>query len=203
MLYYLSNIGQDNPNLTFTYEYELEKLNNSNAIVYYDSTLPHTACQITNSLLFPKVEENIRTLSVMKSNQVMDKWATIYQLFKDSYESKIELFKNISFAKIDKDFVYSLDQIFKLSPTVVSAGVSEDECVFIYAEVNDKKIHFDIFFEEESSEILLNITENKKPLCIYDGMLEEAICKLKDIFKKDVYSEGSEYELSSTFTTSI
>ena len=102
-----------------------------------------------------------------------------------------------------KDFIYSLDQIFKLSPSVVSAGVSEDECVFIYAEVNDKKIHFDIFFEEESSEILLNITENKKPLCIYDGMLEEAICKLKQIFEKDIYSEGSDYELSSTFITSI
>ena len=57
--------------------------------------------------------------------------------------------------------------------------------------------------EEESSEILLNITENKKPLCIYDGMLEEAICKLKQIFEKDIYSEGSDYELSSTFITSI
>ncbi|MDR1717422.1 MAG: hypothetical protein LBS20_16435 [Prevotella sp.] len=202
MLYYLSNIGQDNPNLTFTYEDELEKLNNSNAIVCYDSTLPHPACEITNSLFLPKIEGNIKTLSIMKNNEIMDKWATIYQLFKNSYESKIELFKDISFAKIDKDFIYSLDQILKLSPTVISAGASNDECIFIYAVVNGKKIHFDIFFENENSEVLLNITENKKPLCIYEGILEEAICKLKEILGEDIYS-GSEYELSSTFTATI
>lgn len=199
---YLSNIGQDNPNLTFTYEDELEMLNNRNAIVCYDSTLPHSACQITNSSFFPKVEENIKTLSIMKNNEIMDKWATMYKLFKDSYESKKEIFNDISFAKIEKDFISSLDQILKLSPTTISTGASEDECIFIYAVVNGKKIRFDIFFEEEDSEVLLNITENKKPLCIYDGMLDEAIYKLKEVLGEDIYSD-SEYGIPSTFTATI
>ncbi len=202
MLHYLSNAGQDNPNLTFTYEDELERLNNSNAIVYYDSTLPHVACKITNSLFSTKVEENIKTLSIMKNNEIMDRWVTIYKLFKDSYESKRNLFNNVSFTRIDNDFRYSLDQILKFSPTVISAGASDDECIYIYAEMNGKKIHFDIFFEDESSEVLLNITENKNPLCIYDGVLEEAICKLNEIFGKDFYAENFDYDLSSIFIAS-
>ena len=203
MLCQLSNIGQNNPNIVFTYEEELQKLNNRNAIVYNDPTLPRVVCEITNYPISPKVEENIRTLSIIKRNKFMDKWTAVYKLFRDSYESRKNIFNNISFARIEKDFIYSLLQMLKLSPTVISAGVSDDECIFIYAEVNSKKIHFDIFFEEKSSEVLLNITEDKKPLCIYDGMLGEAIGKLKEIFEENIYPEDSVHEIPTAFTAPI
>jgi hypothetical protein len=196
-------INTDDISSFYSLDEDLERLNCKYEKVYYDPTLPRTG--LSNIELPNKIEENLKTLSIIKGEEFMNSWSMVYQSayksFSKSFETKKELFKDVSFATIEDTFVYSLQQLFDFSPTVISAGASDDECIFIYAEVEGKKIHFDIFFEDNNPEILLNITENKELVCFYNGEIEETITMLKELLgRKD---KSSVYDLSTSFITPI
>jgi hypothetical protein len=106
------------------------------------------------------------------------------------------LFSGILFDKISSDFRISLNQILSFSPDVISVGISDDECVFIYAEFDNKSVFFDLFFDaDEQTEALLNISENKKLICSYSDDINRTLLKLNE------FIQISEYELSNSLIT--
>ena len=201
MLLSLPNIGQDNVNLSFTYDDELEMLNNNYGIVYHDSTLPHFPCEITkmaNTYISPKIEANIGTLSIIKNQEFMDRWVKLYRLFEDVYKRNTSSFGNISFERIEKDFKYSLDSILKYSPNIVSVG-SDEDCIFIYAEFENKAMFFNLFFEDDKTEVLLNLTEDREPIGSFNSDVEKSLLRLRSYVEEKAYENT--YDLSSTFIT--
>jgi hypothetical protein len=141
--------------------------------------------------------EKMDTSAFLRQEKFKEKWIQLYQSFETSFQEKSELFSNISFDKISSDFRVSLSHILSLSPDVINVGISNDECVFIYAELGDKSIFFDLFFDEhDQTEVLLNINENKKSICSYSNYIDETLLKLNE------FVQIAKYELSDSFITS-
>jgi hypothetical protein len=60
----------------------------------------------------------------------------------------------------------------------------EDECVFIYGQKNDIKFFFNLFFEENNVETLVNISTPNGKYVIEDN-IENSIKQILEIFKEE------------------
>lgn len=180
---------------------ELQELNARIVVEYCDFSLPHTR-SILNTLEDKGTLKIDNIFSFYQQEKNKDKWVLLYETFEKSFKEKEQLFSNISSDRIYQDFNLSLKEILSLFPNVISVGVSDDECVYIYSEIGTKSIHFDLFFEEnEKTEVLVNIFENNHSINSYSDYLSSALFKLKS----DIYGIAEnefEYGISGTFVAS-
>lgn len=182
-LYY--DIRQDISNLLSYKDRELEFLNNSSAQIYYEPNLPHNS--LINTHISHKIQKNIKTLSIMKDEEFMEKWSVLFGLFEKEY-IKYKDSINCDYEFVKSEFNKSLYSILELSPDVVSIG-AEEECIFIYAEYEEKSVFFNLFFEDETIEAVMNITENTNPILSYSNSIENSLQELKRVLGKDVNNE--------------
>ncbi|GHV33064.1 hypothetical protein FACS1894177_09490 [Bacteroidia bacterium] len=170
---------------SFDYNSELNELGSHVVAEYYDPQLPKKMIFNTwDSKSMAKAD----TFAFLHQEEFTNTWIQLYQAFEQSFKEKESLFAKISFDKIISDFSLSLNQILLLSPNVVTVGVSNDECIYIYSEFGNKSVFFDLFFDEnEQTEALLNISENKKSICSYSNEIDSTISKLKEFVQKPNY----------------
>jgi len=168
--------------------------------ILHDENLPHD--HFVNIASFKRNEKFFETTYVLKNEELNSKWIALYDLFNSSYKSKQNLFSDTSFDTIDTSFRSSMNNILKLEPKVATVGVSEEGCVYIYAEFKQKRVFFNMFYEGEQSDVVLNITEDGRPICSYNANIESSINTLKDIIGRTV-QEVDNYDLSRTFITAV
>ena len=124
--------------------------------------------------------------SLINQEETIDRWIDLNLKFQYSFKEKRHLFPNISSSIIENDFRKSLENILSLFPETISVGVSNDECVYIYFEKNNKSVYFDLFFEpEQETEVSLTIFENKESKISYVDYLDSSINKLKNELVKE------------------
>jgi len=132
-------------------------------------------------LLQKKINSNNLKNTQRVENQKI-KQKLMLQFF-TSFKQKEHLFPNVSPRLIENDFKKSLKNILSFSPEIISVGVSDDECVYIYFEKNNKSVYFDLFFEpEQETEVSLTIFENKESKVSYIDYLDNSIINLKNEF---------------------
>ena len=168
--------------------------------IWHDESLPHDYFVNTDSF-FKKHEKEFETTYILKNEELNSRWIVLYDLFKRLYDSKADSFTGTSFDTIEKTFRFSLNNILKLEPKLTTLSISEEGCVYIYAEFNQKKVFFNMFFEENQPDIVLNISDNGKPICSYNSNVESSILTLKT-FVGDIH-ESDNYDLSRAFITSV
>ena len=136
------------------------------------------------------------SMDFMRQQDTIDRWIDLNLKFNDSFEKKKYLFSNVSPDKIRNDFNRSLEQVLSFSPQVINVSVSDDECVCIYFEKDNKAVYFDLFFEQgQETEASITIFENKISKLSFTDYLDNSINKVKSEF-------FAENELSgSTFAT--
>jgi hypothetical protein len=195
MFLFNTNINPEHAFLLSNYDSELSKLNNDTAIVYYDSKLPKMP--IGNIWECYKPANKANTVAVLLQEELNEKWIRLYQSFAQSFKEKKDTFSDIPFDRISDDFKFSLREILSLYPAIITVGISDDECIFIYAEFDDKSVFFDLFFDtNDPTEALLNISENKKIICSYSNNIDRTLLKLKE------FVQSPNYELSYLSTAS-
>ncbi|MDR0572450.1 MAG: hypothetical protein LBG96_00200, partial [Tannerella sp.] len=92
-------------------------------------------------------------------------------------------FSNVSSYKIRDDFKKSLENILSILPEIISVGVSDDECVYIYFEKDNKSVYFDLFFEpEQKTEASITVFENKVSKLSFTDYLDNSIHKIRNEF---------------------
>lgn len=168
--------------------------------IWHDKSLPHDYFVNTDSFL-KKHEKEFETTYILKNEELNSRWILLYDLFKHSYNSKAHSLSDTSFDTIENTFTFSLNNILKLEPKITTVGISEEDCVYIYAEFKNKKVFFNMFFEDDKADIILNISENGKPICSYNADVESSFQTLKTIVGE--IHESDNYDLSRAFITSV
>ena len=131
----------------------------------------------------------------------VEAWLSLYQLFRDKFNKKRNLFVNAAPEQVEVDFKGSAERIFDLNPDVVSVDVTDDECVFMYAEFGTKHIFYNIFYDEDGREIQLNLIDNNKPVASISGDMNSSLAELEK-FISGHFGDDS-YAISGTPTTQI
>ena len=94
------------------------------------------------------------------------------------------------FASSTTQFVLSAfekmrDGLMQLSLDCLSTDISqEDECLFMYGQKNNIKLFFNLFFEENDVETLVNVSTSKGKYVIEDN-IENSLQRLFEIFQKE------------------
>jgi hypothetical protein len=121
--------------------------------------------------------------------QEIDRWIDLNLKFSQSLKSKKRLFPNVSSYRIKNDFEKSLKNILIFYPEVINVGVSDDECVYIYFEKNNKSVYFDLFFEpEQKTEASVTIFENKISKLSFTDYLDNSINRIRNKIFSQSYS---------------
>jgi predicted HTH domain antitoxin len=145
----------------------------------YDTYLPKS---ILNSWK-DKNEDKIDTCNFVEQEEKSDRWIDLYSKFNDSFNRKKHLFSNVSAYKIRSDFEKSLENILSFSPETISVGVSDDGCVYIYFEKDNKSVYFDLFFDpEQKTEVSITVFENKVSKLSFTDYLDMSIHKIRNEF---------------------
>ena len=141
--------------------------------------------------------DKIITCNFTERQDTIDRWIDLNLKFNYSLKQKKHLFSNISPSIIENDFKKSLEHILSFSPEIISVGVSDDECVYIYFEKDNKSVYFDLFFEpDQETEVSLTIFENKESKVSYVDYLDNSINKLKkELFVENELSCASFAEI--------
>jgi hypothetical protein len=144
-----------------------------------------------------KNDDKIYTCNFVNQQETIDKWIDLNLKFKQSLSLKRHLFANISSYRIEDDFKKSLENILSFLPEVITVGVSDDECAYIYFEKNNKAVYFDLFFDpEQKTEVAVTIFENKVSKLSFTDYLDGSINKIRNKFI-------TENELSFQTSTAI
>jgi len=94
------------------------------------------------------------------------------------------------FAGSSEQFVLSTfeeirNELIPLSLDMFLTDISqEDECIFMYGQKNDIKFFFNLFFEENDVETLVNISTPNDKYVIEDN-IENSIQRLLEIFQTE------------------
>ena len=94
------------------------------------------------------------------------------------------------FASSTTQFVLSAfekmrDGLMQLSLDCLSTDISqEDECLFMYGQKNNIKLFFNLFFEENDVETLVNVSTSRGKYIIEDN-IENSLQQLFEIFQKE------------------
>jgi predicted HTH domain antitoxin len=179
MLPMLLNISQDYDSNLFLYNDDSQLLRNNLVKEIYDPYLPKS---ILNSWK-DKNDDKIYTYIFIEQEEISDRWIDLYLKFDDSFKQKKHLFPNISSCKIEDDFKKSLENILSFLPETISVGVSDDECVYIYFEKDNKSVYLDLFFEpEKKTEASITVFENKVSKLSFTDYLDNSINKIRNEF---------------------
>jgi len=109
----------------------------------------------------------------------IENWLNLYMIFRDKFRAKSQFFLNATPEQVEGDFKRVAEFIFNLNPDVASVEVTNEEYIFIYAEFGLRNIFFNIFYDEEGSEILLNLIEEKRPVASVDSDIKSALIELE------------------------
>lgn len=173
----LSNISQDYGSYSFLYNDDSQSLRNNVVREIYDPYL-----LILNSWK-DKNDDKIFTCRFVEQEEKSDRWIDLCLKFNDSFEQKKHLFSNIPSYKIENDFKKSLESILSFFPEIISVGVSDDECVCIYFEKDNKSVYFDLFFEpEQKTEASIAVFENKISKLSFTDYLDNSINRIRNEF---------------------
>jgi hypothetical protein len=192
MLPMLLNISQVYDSNPFLYNDDSQLLRNNIVKEIYAPYLPKL---ILNSWK-DKSDDKIYTCIFLEQEEKSDRWIDLYLKFNDSFEQKKHLFSNVSSYKVENDFKKSLENVLSFFPEAVSVGVSDDECVYIYFEKDNKSVYLDLFFEpDQNTEASITVFENKVSKLSFTDYLDNSINRIKNEFV-------TENELSNrTFAT--
>jgi hypothetical protein len=145
----------------------------------YDPSLPKSALNLWQD----KSEGKIYTCNFVKQQEAIDRWVDLILKFEHSFEEKIYLFADVSSDKVRNDFRKALGEILSMYPEIITAGASDDECVCIYFEKDNKSVYFDLFFESgQETEACVTVFENKVSKCSFTDYLEGSISKVRNEF---------------------
>ncbi|MDR0796038.1 MAG: hypothetical protein LBE79_08325 [Tannerella sp.] len=145
----------------------------------YDSSLPKSALNSWED----KNVSKIYTDSFLEQQDTIDRWIDLNLKFNYSFKQKEHLFSSISSNVIENDFNKSLMSVLLFFPETINVGVSDDECVYIHFEKNNKSVYFDLFFEpDQKTEASITIFENNDSKLSFTGYLDNSINKIKDEF---------------------
>lgn len=139
----------------------------------------------------PKWELNPKadTIIFQKHEIKNKKWLECYDTFAVAFSEKKKLFDESLHSLIEREFKIVSWNILQFLPDCLSAGVSVDECVFIYSEFAGKSVTLDLFFEEDGKvDGLVSIIENKLPICSYNGNVKDCMEKIQHILLSDKIS---------------
>jgi hypothetical protein len=168
------NILRDYDSSLFSYDGYSQLRNNVVKETYY---LPKS---IQNSWK-DKNDDKIYTCNFIEQEEKSDRWIDLYRKFSDSFKQKKHLFPNVSSYTIKNDFKKSLENILAFCPEMINVGVSDDECVFIYFEKDNKSIYFDLFFEaEQKTEASVTVFENKVSILSFTDYLDNSINRVRN-----------------------
>ncbi|MDR0603957.1 MAG: hypothetical protein LBG80_06620 [Bacteroidales bacterium] len=175
----LLNISRDYESAPFLYNYDSKLLRNSIVKEVYHPYLPKSILNSWEN----KNDNKIYTCIFVEQEEKSDRWIDLYLKFRESFKQKEHLFSNVSLYGIENDFKQSLSNLLTFSPEVISVGVSDDECVCIYFEKNNKSVYFDLFFEpEQKTEASITVFENKISKLSFTDYLDNSINKLRNEF---------------------
>lgn len=179
---------QDISNLC--HDKELEQLSLP-SVYYYEPNPPSykivedlvsSNCKMISTSRTSRIYEKINTLSIINDEEFMNKWSNLLDLFEREYKKYGDSI-SCDYIRVKSEFEYSLNSILKMSPDIISVGAEED-CVFIYAEYGNKSIFFNLFFEEEVTEAIVNIAEDTNPVMSYSNTVENSLNELKKAIGK-------------------
>ncbi|MDR3140983.1 MAG: hypothetical protein LBU37_04580 [Tannerellaceae bacterium] len=192
MLSILLNISQEYNNNLFLCNDDSQLLGNNVVKEIYDPNLPKL---ILNSWK-DKNDDKIYTHAFIKQEEISKRWIDLYLKFEDSIKLKKHLFPNVPSCKIEDDLKKSLENVLYFLPETIRVGISDDECVSIYFEKDNKSVYWDLFFEpEQKTEASITVLENKVSKLSFTDYLDNSINKIRNEFI-------TENELSKqTFTT--
>jgi hypothetical protein len=175
----LLNILQDYDSNLFLHNDDSLLLRSDVVMEIYDPYLPKS---IQNSWK-DKNDDKIFTCNFVEQEEKSDRWIDLYPKFNDAFKQKKHLFPNVSSYKIEDDFKKSLENVLSFLPETISVGVSDDECVYIYFEKDNKSVYFDLFFEsEQKTEASITVFENKVSKLSFTDYLDSSINKIRNEF---------------------
>ena len=173
------NISQDYDSNLFLYSDDSQLLRND---VVKENNDPYLPKLILNSWK-DKNDDKIYTCNLVEQEEKSDRWIDLYSKFNDSIKQKKHLFPNVSLYKIEDDFKKSLEKVLSFLPEAISVGVSDDECVYIYFEKDNKSVYFDLFFEPgQKTEASITVFENKVSKLSFTDYLDDSINKIRNEF---------------------
>jgi len=182
------NISQSYDSNGFLDNNNFQLLKNDIVMEIYDPYLPKSAL---NSWKDKKADKIYTCNFLEQQDFIVNRWIPLFNMFKNSFEEKKELFKNIQSDTILNDFNQSLFGILVLYPETISVGVSDDECVYIYFEKNNKSVNFDLFFEpDKPTEVAVTVFENIVSKLSFTDYLDNSINILK---KEFITADGLSY----------
>lgn len=175
----LLNVSQDYDNSLFLYNDDSQLLRNNLVMEIYDPYLPKSMLNSWRD----KNDDKIYTCIFIEQEEQSDRWIDLHLKFNDSFNQKKHLFTNVSPYKIKNDFKKSLENVLSFLPETISVGVSDDECVYIYFEKDNKSVYLDLFFEpEQKTEASITIFENKVSKVSFTDYLDNSINKIRNEF---------------------
>jgi hypothetical protein len=187
------NILQDYSSSVFLHNDDSQLLRNNIVKEIYDPYLP----KLTLNSWEDKNSNKIYSCNFIEQQDIIDRWIHLNLKFNFSFEQKKHLFPNVLPSIIENDFKKSLENVLSLFPEKISVGVSDDECVYIYFEKDNKSVYFDLFFEpEQETEASVIVFENKVSNLSFIDYLDNSI----NILKKEFVTED---ELSFQTLTAI
>ena len=106
-------------------------------------------------------------------------------------KSTPELFASSSEQFVITAFEEMRDGLMQLSLDLLCTDISqEEECLFMYGQKNDIKLFFNLFFENDDVETLVNVSAPNKKYVIEDN-IENSIKRLFEIFQEELYGHLS------------
>lgn len=141
------------------------------------------------TLSFFNVYEGLQ--QIISTEEIIDKEQNIYRQVNDIMrvhsfiKNSPSIFASSSEQYIITAFEKMRDGLIKLSLDTILTDISEeDECLFIYGTKNDIKLFFNLFFEKDNVETLVNISTSNGKYIIEDN-IENSIQRLFEIFQAE------------------
>jgi hypothetical protein len=143
-----------------------------------------------NTIFFLNAYKN-REFQRYSTEEIIDKEQSICKQIGDI--TKVQTFiKNTPelFASSSEQFVITAFEemrngLMLLSLDLLCTDISqEEECLFMYGQKNDIKLFFNLFFENDDVEALVNVSTPNKKYVIEDN-IENSIKRLFEIFQKE------------------
>ena len=128
---------------------------------------------------------------IISTEEIIDKEQNIYRHINDIMrvhsfiKNSPSIFASSSEQYIITAFEKMRDGLVELSLDTILTDISEeDECLFIYGTKNDIKLFFNLFFEKDNVETLVNISTPNGKYIIEDN-IENSIQELFEIFQAE------------------
>ena len=160
------------------------------------NTSKNEDCIDDNTLFFLNAYKN-QEYQRYSTEEIIDKEQSICKQIGDItkvqtfIKSTPELFASSSEQFVITAFEEMRDGLMQLSLDLLCTDISqEEECLFMYGQKNDRKLFFNLFFENDDVETLVNVSTPNKKYVIEDN-IENSIKRLFEIFQEELYGHLS------------